>query len=941
MSRLKTADKAKTVYQGSGQSRAFNPGNAASNVNRLKEERQSLSEEESARQRELTRQQQAQDLDLQARQAAQTADLNVINTVNKGNLERQVLREQNDLKLVQQQAINDQKISHAIQGYELSDKQTTRKNQQGLTSQFENAKASLNVSTVAAQGQHNQRKIKLIGDIAQLSLTFAGDVVKYGVHLAEQRAEQAEVDDFFSLLEEPEQPDVGKPSAAESSYVSEVTATEDAIQKTTGSDYQLGNSLRSEPQKAIQKNQVRRINATQVANELPGKMRAFLNSNTPLVDHDGNSFTPATAQTQEQVNISIRAGMSRYAREVDLKSMSTDQLRSVVIPAARAVMQQQSAMLGAQVTANRQEAAKQNAIDTSSMDLAAGQDAGLVYQRLTAELYASGQYRGSKGAAAEEAFGQVVAYAKATRNEALLDQLAAENKVPGNSGTNLGKIKAAQLEEARRAIRNGSVEDYNLSKREDGVRIDQIGIARLEALNNPDLTPEMEAQINRDTIAQLEATGSSEGLKEATRLRNLGANYNPYAFSALQEKQVAGEHLSNAELKELVANKDITSKEAKTLGWDPEGTGSADEVAQEALKKYNVNKDIDGMANGLTGEILDKDTTRTYNPEAKRLAISTVGRNMSSDLSRRLKARMFNFVRNNPDANESEVRERLNLEYKNLAETTLNSVKYNAETNQFDGYTYGGSEYPNSSTQTSTPTYTFKNQDGAFGRDYTNYDASELKRWGYDAQPTVDKVITRQELLEAHKTRLEGGTYTQELEDRAAALGTNAETLIRMQGTAHNIPIINEFTPTPVSGSGNATVDGLRVAIIGHESGGDFNAVNKHSGALGYGQVMPANVPDWTRQALGYSMTPRQFLNNPEAQMKVINYKLNRLWEHQLAAGYTGDIAIRRVASIWYSGKGHLYDRATPEYYKGHKYISIGEYTRDILRRVRQNPLGH
>lgn len=131
----------------------------------------------------------------------------------------------------------------------------------------------------------------------------------------------------------------------------------------------------------------------------------------------------------------------------------------------------------------------------------------------------------------------------------------------------------------------------------------------------------------------------------------------------------------------------------------------------------------------------------------------------------------------------------------------------------------------------------------------------------------------------------------------------------------------------------------LRRAIIGQESGANFRAVNPHSGALGYGQVMPENIPSWTYEALGYSVSAREFLNNPAIQLQVIDYKLNQYYQAALVASQGNDaIAIRRVAAQWYSGKPYRYTSTTPQFYNGHRYPSIAEYTISVLSRY-QNQL--
>lgn len=138
---------------------------------------------------------------------------------------------------------------------------------------------------------------------------------------------------------------------------------------------------------------------------------------------------------------------------------------------------------------------------------------------------------------------------------------------------------------------------------------------------------------------------------------------------------------------------------------------------------------------------------------------------------------------------------------------------------------------------------------------------------------------------------------------------------------------------TMATASGPVNLDRLRQAIVGKESGGNFSAVNPDSGALGIGQVMPENVPSWTQRHYGKRLTPQQFLADKKAQIAVVNGQLNEILQQQLRAGHPLEVAVRRTASIWYSGRGDLYNNTRPQYSNGRRYPSISEYTADILNR--------
>jgi hypothetical protein len=143
----------------------------------------------------------------------------------------------------------------------------------------------------------------------------------------------------------------------------------------------------------------------------------------------------------------------------------------------------------------------------------------------------------------------------------------------------------------------------------------------------------------------------------------------------------------------------------------------------------------------------------------------------------------------------------------------------------------------------------------------------------------------------------------------------------------------NELKSTAIANKPETNPDditALRRAIIGQESGGKFNAVNPHSNALGYGQLMPYNVAPWTKEALGKPLTPRQYLNNPEAQIKTIDHKLSQYFREGLKATGNSLEAVRFTASKWYSGRGSLKDNAKPQHYNGAKYPSIKNYADSV-----------
>lgn len=87
------------------------------------------------------------------------------------------------------------------------------------------------------------------------------------------------------------------------------------------------------------------------------------------------------------------------------------------------------------------------------------------------------------------------------------------------------------------------------------------------------------------------------------------------------------------------------------------------------------------------------------------------------------------------------------------------------------------------------------------------------------------------------------------------------------------------------------------IASIESEGSGGYRAVGPktRSGDRAYGRYQVMNVPAWTAEVLGQPMTPQQFLDSPEAQDAVFNYKFGQSVEKY------GNV--QDAASVWFSGK--------------------------------------
>lgn len=85
---------------------------------------------------------------------------------------------------------------------------------------------------------------------------------------------------------------------------------------------------------------------------------------------------------------------------------------------------------------------------------------------------------------------------------------------------------------------------------------------------------------------------------------------------------------------------------------------------------------------------------------------------------------------------------------------------------------------------------------------------------------------------------------------------------------------------------------GVRMVETSGRSDG-YSTVNS-IGAVGAYQVMKANIPSWTKEALGRSLTWQQFRDSPSSQDAVARYKLGKYYAKYGAEG---------AASMWFSGQ--------------------------------------
>jgi hypothetical protein len=124
----------------------------------------------------------------------------------------------------------------------------------------------------------------------------------------------------------------------------------------------------------------------------------------------------------------------------------------------------------------------------------------------------------------------------------------------------------------------------------------------------------------------------------------------------------------------------------------------------------------------------------------------------------------------------------------------------------------------------------------------------------------------------------------------------------------------------------NDIVSRIAHAIGMVESSNNYKALGPQTknGDRAYGkyQVMGNNIPVWTREVLGQSLTPQQFLSNQQAQDQVA---LAKMGQYHKRFGTPHD-----VASMWFSGRP-----ASNNFSKDVTGTSVPTYMKRVLSYMR------
>lgn len=138
----------------------------------------------------------------------------------------------------------------------------------------------------------------------------------------------------------------------------------------------------------------------------------------------------------------------------------------------------------------------------------------------------------------------------------------------------------------------------------------------------------------------------------------------------------------------------------------------------------------------------------------------------------------------------------------------------------------------------------------------------------------------------------------------------------------------------PGAQAGGNEFEKFMSAISSQESGNNYKAMGvmvKGDRAHGKYQIMGRNIPSWSRAALGRSISPQEFMRNPQLQEQIARHMLQGYYRKYGPAG---------AAVAWYSGEGNAkkYVKNNGRGYNtrqnGGRFPSVNQYAQAILRRM-------
>ena len=773
MSRLKTAEKAQTTYQGSAQSLGFNPQQAASEEAKTVQLKRAVVADGETKSREIQRVQQAENTVLQAQQeverTGQRKDASAESAILRGN--------------------------QAIEAGNLKDNQLFDRDILKQQQTYEKSSLDLKASHLKFSGQADSARTALVGKTVGQLLSFANSAISYDQNMqgiakqeeADRRAED-EVTFANSALFGPN-PEWGgevSPEVEASSNASNAAYTADAQALGKAADeIESGGTTED----SFVAEQVRSETAfNQTAGGRAGVYAA--RSQWPSIVEDARAnglIRPGAEGLQDIQRLAFK-----HAKASGLFNEDPKLVAEIFTKPALAYADNTRNAINAEA-AREVKAAREGAINSNITTLTSGittrstaADVGDGWDAANTENV-NGIFFGQRSAASSR--NTTVKYAKALADAGqtaalikLKDHIPNPNTPNLTIGSEHGDILKAEILRSRQVSRT----EYNLGKGELN--------REAESLLNDYWSGDPSPEGLRRTEAALRAIPTAEARRAADSLVQEGYNYDPGTARDIASRRGTESEASQAEIKDAISKGLLTPSEGKeALKYAPDA--QLQTKIDEAVKLYAPEK---GMTSSITAEGGRSVEYKRASPAFKAELRQKEAR-FKIELGRRLQS----VLRDNRDLDpkSQEFQDLVEKETSYLMQQERFQISYSADKG---GFKFGSDDMDSNLPDRITLSPGVQ--------DVTDLTATEvfqtlkLNKGLFD--PSVDNIISRENLEAESLAIVDGGKPSKRTNDWAAALGMSSKDLINGQRLKYGLPPLDRLmkdTPSAPMVEGNKT----------------------------------------------------------------------------------------------------------------------------------------
>lgn len=523
-----------------------------------------------------------------------------------------------------------------------------------------------------------------------------------------------------------------------------------------------------------------RQNAYQASKSIGVFMNDFMDSNITITRPDGSTFTPATAESDDDLRAALSLAAKHFGAQAGLEDMNQAAVQRNLIPATDTAMKVILGQRGDSLRTARHQAAYDSVMGTALDGVTAGEDPRTLFDEAFAGLV--GLDGRTKGQASKDALNVVLS---AIEDQGSLQDYEALEKYTLSTGHTLGKGVTGK------AIRDSK--DRLLDRvHNDNVRLDRVKKETLEGYKESRYRELIEAGADPEKIRAVEEKyiglarelGGTEALSFEKTIVAGGISDSTVAFDLLMDQAQQGQ-LDETDVRDAfdagILNTTQLSKLSALVGNEAAELKAAVQPYESEIKRLakGVTEKSFGSSNSLMGGSKDENAS------------------IEADINRTITNRVSEFIRLNPGIEPGRISDYAEKVRDGLLKDIQDDKAAASEAGIPYKYQYSGTPALNKAQQTR---YKDLNT-GREVRDLTSFSTYDLQQAGFnnadnrrdnDINPSSDRILGKKELQQYVELYRTGGEAA--LPDRvkvvAGAVGDmSPRVLLEQQGQAYGINV--------------------------------------------------------------------------------------------------------------------------------------------------------